>query len=137
MHILLNSHFLKELLLNNMKALFNTSAIKTHDDESLFIEEQSKFSIEIGLCGSAYRKIFFAFVLLYTLATSKEPVKVYLFEEPETLLYPAILQHLIILFLKDAKMLNIQVIFTSNSHKVQNLFKPEARLYFFTCFNIL
>jgi len=65
-------------------------------------EKVDSLLIEIAICGAAFRKIFVSFVLLFSLVEAKESLRLFLFEEPESLLYPDLFQHFMILFLDEA-----------------------------------
>lgn len=94
---------------------------------TLTVEEEFDTKMEIALCGAAFRKIFGAFVILFTLIEFNDTsIRLLLIEEPESLLYPALLQQFFILFLQDIHQGKVQAIVTSNSSGIQELFSPQV-----------
>ena len=84
--------------------------------------------VEITLTGAAFRKVFTALVLLWVLAECPQATKFYLMEEPETQLYPSLTARFISVMLQTANTAQIQVIITSNTNNVIEIFNEKVAL---------
>jgi len=73
---------------------------------------------EIMFTGEAFRKVFSALVLLYTLASTPEKHRVFIIEEPEAHLYPTIQESFIQLLTSLADEYKVQLFLTTNSQNV-------------------
>lgn len=110
-----------------MKDMFKITDIQLTDTDLLI--KEGTVEIDISCCGAALRKIFAAFVLLYTLAMTPEKKRIYLFEEPESLIYPGLLQHFLYLFIQDARKAHLQMLIVSNSDEVRHLLGREVSYF--------
>jgi predicted ATP-dependent endonuclease of OLD family len=103
--------------------MFNIDNLHEEDNFELMVE-QDGVTTEVMLAGAAFRKVFVALVLLFTLAEKPEAQRVFLIEEPESMLYP-VLQRVFIQTLLDlCKIHRIQLLATSNSDSISQFFSP-------------
>lgn len=91
--------------------------------------------IEILFCGSAFRKVFVALVLLHVLIEKNgNPIKAYLLEEPEALLYPRVTTQFIRIVQELCQTHNIQLVVVTTSTSPFNEIK--SLISAFPCFSI-
>jgi predicted ATP-dependent endonuclease of OLD family len=102
----------------------------------IYAKNRNGTQTEIALAGAALRKIFVAFGLLFTLLETQEQDRIFLMEEPESQLYPALMQSFMALFFEVSDK-NVQVITTTNSHQVLDMFSPSVVVFLFNSYYCL
>jgi hypothetical protein len=125
-------------IIQSLKVLFEDFMSLSVEGRTLMVQSrlakdkgQDKISmteVEIAFTGSAFRKIFTALVLFYAVVEATQKTKIYLIEEPETQLYPSLTSRFINMLVEKAKKEDIQMVITSNAHRVFELFSERVLL---------
>lgn len=106
--------------------LFKIRSI-TYEDRKLKIENSHGVVVDISLMGSAIQRILATEILFQTLLSLEDHQKIFFFEEPEAFLYPSLTSAYINLIFTRSKMNNIQLVVTSNSPLVINIFNDSDK----------
>jgi hypothetical protein len=109
-----------------MRSLFKVRSICI-EKKKLKIEESTGNILEVSFVGSAMQRVLATEILFQTLLSLPETQKFFFFEEPETFLYHSLTSAYINLIYNRSVENNIQLIVTSNSPIVINMFSDTNR----------
>ena len=115
----------KDLVNERLREFFPTHATIRSDDYKILVTDNAKCETDIGLCGSAFQKVFAAFTMLFTLASVEERQRVLLVEEPESQLYPSLVADVFDRLAEDARAHGIHLIATTGAKDIMLRVPPD------------
>jgi len=120
----------KNHIYSQLHILFGITEISGKNNQIFITERNNHTKLEISFQGSAVQKVFATLILFHTLVRleSKAEQRIFLVEEPESLLYPSLLSEWFRNLYFEARKNNIQMIVTSNSSHVIDCFQNKIVL---------